>query len=522
MSSTSARAHSESVSDGLVPAAEYVRMSTDHQRYSTENQSAAIHAYAMSHGMEIITTYKDEGKSGLDIGGRDALRRLITDVQAGRTEFQAILVYDVSRWGRFQNTDESAHYEYLCTSAGIKVVYCAEPFDNDGSPLATIYKGIKRSMAGEYSRELSNKVFAGQCRLVEKGFHQGGPAGYGLRRALIDECKEFKGELSRGQQKSIQTDRVILIPGPQAEIEVIQRIYQQFIHDGMNEHEIASALNADGLLTDFERPWSRGSIHQVLTNEKYVGNNVYNKTSSKLRQRTVRNAPDQWVRCDGAFQGIITLEIFTQVREIILQRSQRFDDAQLLAMLRTLLVRAGTLSGLLIDEQKDMPSSTTYIGRFGGLVRAYALIGYSPERDYRYLDINRSLRQLHPKILESVIDHFRGVGAGVQRNDQNDLLTINGEWTTSVVIARCQSTPAGTLRWKLRFDSGLAPDITIGVRMDTANVHPQDYYLIPRIDMGAWPHKLAEENNSLIDSYRFATLDVLDGLAARCSLKEVI
>jgi len=177
-------------------------------------------------------------------------------------------------------------------------------------------------MAGEYNRELSQKVFAGQCRLVEKGFHQGGPAGYGLRRALIDEKSEFKAELSRGPQKSIQTDRVILIPGPEAEIEVVQRIYHQFIHNGMSEREIAHALNAEGLVTDFDRPWSRGSVHQMLTNEKYIGNNVYNKTSSKLRKRISRNPPDKWVRCDGAFQGIVSLEVFAGVREIILQRHQ--------------------------------------------------------------------------------------------------------------------------------------------------------------------------------------------------------
>lgn len=518
--SPNTRITSEKTSDSLVLAAEYVRMSTDHQRYSTENQSAAIHAYAMSHGMEIVTTYRDEGKSGLDIGGRDALRTLLDDVQAGRTQFQVILVYDVSRWGRFQNTDESAHYEYLCTSSGIRVVYCAEPFENDGSPLATIYKGIKRSMAGEYSRELSQKVFAGQCRLVEKGFHQGGPAGYGLRRALIDEKSEFKAELSRGQQKSLQTDRVILIPGPEAEIEVVQRIYHQFIHNGMNEREIAHALNAEGLLTDFDRPWSRGSVHQVLTNEKYIGNNVYNKTSSKLRKRISRNPPDKWVRCDGAFQGVVSLEVFAGVREIILQRSHRLDDAQLLELLRTLLQRAGSLSGMLIDEQDNMPSSTVYINRFGGLLRAYTLIGYTPDRDYRYLEINRSLRQLHPQVLEDVLNHLKYVGARVELSDQNDLLTVNNQWTASVVIARCQPTPAGTLRWKLRFDNSLNPDITIAVRMEQANLQVRDYYLVPSIDMGAWPKRMAEENSPLIDSYRFATLDVLDGLAARCSLKE--
>ncbi|WP_325437983.1 recombinase family protein [Pseudomonas nitroreducens] len=504
-----------------MPAAEYVRMSTDHQRYSTENQSAAISAYAASHGMAIVQTYRDEGKSGLDIGGRDALRRLIDDVQAGCATFQIILVYDVSRWGRFQNTDESAYYEYLCTRAGIQVVYCAEPFDNDGSPLATIYKGIKRSMAGEYSRELSTKVFAGQCRLVQLGYHQGGSAGYGLRRALLDNRHGFKGELSRGQHKSIQTDRVILIPGPQAEIEVVQRIYQQFVYDRLPERAIADGLNADGLITDLDRLWTRGTVHQVLTNEKYIGNNVYNRTSSKLRQRTIRNAPDLWVRCDGAFQGIVSAELFTRVREIILERSHRLDDAQMLTMLRSLLNRAGSLSGLLIDEEEGMPSSTTYISRFGGLLRAYSLIGYTPNRDYRYLEINRALRRWRPKILDEVASHLLQVGAEVERNPESDILTINEEWTASIVIARCQPTPAGTLRWRLRFDINLSPDVTVAVRMDQANQHAMDYYLIPRLDMGAWPQRLVEENSALIDSYRFETLRVLDELAARSPLKEV-
>lgn len=508
------------MANGRVPVAEYVRMSTDHQRYSTANQSAAIHEYASCHDMAIVRTCTDEGKSGLDIGGRDALRRLLEDVQNGPVDFKTILVYDVSRWGRFQNADESAHYEYLCTKAGIRIVYCAEPFDNDGSSLSTIVKNVKRAMAGEYSRELSTKVFAGQCRLVLLGFHQGGPAGYGLRRALLDEHKKFKAVLGPGQQKSIQTDRVVLVAGPQVEIDVVRRIYDSFISGDMDERRIADAINAEGLRTDLGRNWTRGTIHQILTNEKYVGNNVYNRTSAKLRQKSVRNAPHLWVRCDGAFQGIVSESLFERVSQIIAQRSRRFDDAQMLVLLRALLERAGTLSGLVIDEQDDMPSSTGYQSRFGGLVRAYALIGYKPDRDYQFLEINRALRLWRPHVLASIVEQFKSVGASVSRDQQSDLLTVNDEWTASVVIARCRPTLAGTLRWKVRFDIGLAPDITLVVRMDRSNEDPMDYYLVPRIDMGAWPQRLGEENKGLIDSYRFETLSVLDELAARTPLKE--
>src|SRR3546814_2263982 len=72
---------------------------------------------------------------------------------------------------------------------------------------------MKRAMAGEYSRELSVKVFTGQCRLIRLGFRQGGAAGFGLRRYLVDEHRQPKAVLNQGEQKSLQTDRVVLRPG---------------------------------------------------------------------------------------------------------------------------------------------------------------------------------------------------------------------------------------------------------------------------------------------------------------------
>lgn len=154
-------------------AAQYVRMSTDMQSYSIENQSKSIALYAARRGLTIVRSYEDAGKSGLGIEGRTALRELMQDVRSGTADFSTILVYDVSRWGRFQDADESAYYEFLCKEAGVTVEYCAEQFSNDGSLFSTLLKNIKRAMAGEFSRELSAKVFAGQCRSVSKGFYVG-------------------------------------------------------------------------------------------------------------------------------------------------------------------------------------------------------------------------------------------------------------------------------------------------------------------------------------------------------------
>ena len=233
-------------------------------------------------------------------------------------------------------------------------------------------------MAGEYSRELSVKVFAGQSRLIQLGYRQGGPAGYGLRRQLVDQTGQPKAILDRGEYKSLQTDRVILTPGPESEQQVVQDIYQAFVREGRTEAEIATQLNRRGLLTDFQRPWSRGVVHQVLINEKYIGNNVWNRTSGKLKQPRTSNPVDQLVRADGAFSSVVDHALFLAAQAIIRARSRHWTDEQMLATLKQLFAERGCLSGLIIDEQEDCPSSSCYRQRFGSLLRSYSLIGYSP------------------------------------------------------------------------------------------------------------------------------------------------
>ena len=249
----------------------------------------------------------------------------------------------------------SAYYEYICKRGNVRVHYCAEQFENDGSLSSSLLKTIKRTMAGEYSRELSVKVFAGQCRLIERGFRQGGSAGYGLRRQLIDQDRNPKEILTRGKHKSIQTDRVILVPGPESETQVVREVYDLFTQDHSTEKDIAAQLNERGLVTDLGRRWTGGVVRQILTNPKYAGANVYNRRSFKLKRKRVANPPEMWIRCDNAFTPIVPLEQFTQALAIIESRHTHLTDEQLLERLRDLLARIGELSGILIDEAEDMP-----------------------------------------------------------------------------------------------------------------------------------------------------------------------
>jgi len=504
----------------LLRAAMYVRMSTEHQKYSPKNQEAAIREYAEHRKIEIVKTYEDAGKSGLKLDGRDALQQLIADVQSGNADFQVILVLDVTRWGRFQDADESAYYEYICRRVGIDVQYVAEQFENDGSPVSTIVKGVKRAMAGEYSRELSCKVFAGQCRLIELGFRQGGHAGYGLRRVLVDEHGNKKGELKFGEQKSLQTDRVILMPGPEEEIENVRWIYKTFTEGGLQEGEIAAKLNERGVLTDLGRSWTSSTIHQILINEKYIGNNVFNRRSFKLKKRRVINTPDMWVRAEGAFEAIVDTRHFYTAQGIILARSRRVTNEEMLSKLKTLHESHGWLSGILINETEDMPSSAAYAHRFGGLVAAYKLVGFDPGIDYSYQEINRYLRRLYPEIVEDAIRKIQALGGTVRREVQNDLLVVNDELTVSVVLARCQKTETGSLRWNIRLDTGLRPDITIAIRMDAENKKALDYYLLPSLDVENPKLRLAENNHLALDAYRFDDLQPFFLLTERVALPE--
>jgi len=350
-------------------------MSTEYQKYSIKNQQDAIRQYAARRGMEIVRTYADGGRSGVSMVGRDALKQLIEDVTADRADFDVIIVYDVSRWGRFQDIDESAFYEYACKQAGIEVQYCAEPFANDGSALSAIIKGVKRTMAAEYSRDLSGKCFAGARRLIQLGYKQGGLAGYGLRRMVIDESGAPKFVLAVRQQKHLATDRVILVPGPLEEIETVRWMYETF-RNGKSEREIAAIMNAKDIKSDQGRAWNYESVRQVLTNEKYIGNSVWNRYSRKLHSKDKANPPSAWIRYDGAFTPIIDRQLFNAVQKCMKDRIDRLSSDEMLKSLKRLLDLRGTLTYKIIAADSSTPHASTYRLRFGSLRHAYRLVGF--------------------------------------------------------------------------------------------------------------------------------------------------
>jgi hypothetical protein len=122
--------------------------------------------------------------------------------------------------------------------------------------------------------------------------------------------------------------------------------------------------------------------------------------------------------------------------------------------------------------------------------------------------------------MAKVVAGLESAGGSVVCDPLTELLLINREFTVSVVLARSFETQTGLLRWHLRFDTGLAPDITIAVRLDRSNEEALDYYIFPSIDMNTTRLRMAEDNAFSLDAYRFSSLDFFYSMAVRTAFQE--
>ncbi len=492
--------------EALIAAAQYVRMSTDKQIYSTANQMAAIASYAALNGFRIVQTYADEGRSGLHLKGRDALQDMLRDVLSGESSYQAVLVYDVSRWGRFQDADESAHYEFLCRRAGVAIHYCAELFENDGSLASTIMKNVRRAMAGEFSRDLSDKVYQAQCRLAAQGFKMGGSAPYGFRRVMLDERGAFKCELKPGQVKNYRSDRVILVPGPDDEIATVKRIYRLSGERGLTDRRIAELLNRAKVQGTAGRAWNRYMVRDVLTSERYIGTYVYNRSSSKLGGRKMLNPPTDWIRCEGAFEAIVPQRAFDKAQAARGRNRHIFSDKALIDHAKRLLERDGKLSSWSIMRSPNGPSLSTYRKRFGSLDRVYELAGYQLGR-FEAVSVGRGLVHHAVGLLETASTLLRCAGAQVAEEAERSGLIINDAVWLGVTVARYIRSKESY--WRITLRAGAGFDFVLVGLMNPANSAIDRLYLLPRKTFPHCGKTTFSERGSRKERFRLSDLSHL-------------
>jgi DNA invertase Pin-like site-specific DNA recombinase len=470
-----------------IPAAQYLRMSTEDQQYSIDNQRLRIREYAEKHGFEIVKTYQDPGKSGLMIKQRPGLNALLREVINQTAIFKVILVYDVSRWGRFQNPDEAAHYEFVCSRSGIPLHYCAEQFTNDGTISNSIAKALKRSMAAEFSRELGDKVYQGKTRLAQMGFWMGGPPGYGYRRAMLSASGKVKRILKDGEQKSIKTERVTLVLGPRKETQVIRLIFS-LSAAGMNCTDIVRELDSRSI-PFHGRPWTDVTILNILTNPKYAGSNVWHRYTQRLHSTRKSVDPSLWKTMPLAFPAIVDQQLFDRAQATIRKmRDSRWPDEKILNRLQRLIKAKGTLSENLIIKAKGMPSTATIHKHFGTYRRLYEKLGFEldPRLVFRSEQFQRSraLRRSIESELQTLFpDHVKVV---LGRRCRRSILRIDNQFSVSLTLCRFEKNQKGT-SWEIKPFPNEWDNITLLCLLNRTHDRVLQYHIAARL--GQWKYR---------------------------------
>jgi len=498
-------------------AAQYLRMSTDHQEYSIDNQVAAIALYAAAHNVGIVRSFVDEGKSGTSIKGRQALQELIESVTSGTADFDLILVYDVSRWGRFPDADEAAYYEFLCKRAGIQIRYCAEQFENDNSTTSNLLKALKRTIAGEYSRELSIKIAAGQHRLAAMGFWQGGRPPFGMLRQIVSQNGNQKRILRFGQAKSVSTDRVVLIPGPKKAVETIRLAFDLYTKQQKTREEIAAILNQRSVFWG-NTPWNIVKLRCLFTNPFYKGAYPY------CRTHLAKDMPEEkWLVHEHLFPAIISERQWNQARERIREEVKIPNDPEMLAGLRRLWQQKGTLNSNLINAAKEIPCADCYGRRFGGLNNAYRRIGCPVKRDLIYHKAISIRRKLRDTLYDQLCTGIMSVGGTADRTSIPGALFINGSITARITFSTPYARPGCDARWLLPLGKKPAADILIVARLEPPGDKILDYFVVPAFsELHGGLSARRNNNPSFLELYRLSSLRPLLEIFRRFPVQEVM
>jgi hypothetical protein len=306
----------------------YLRRSTNEylQPQSLNVQEERLREYAARNNLEVVDVFADSA-SGVSIKRRKDFQRLLQIVQNG-APFQAVLVRDVTRWGRFQNVDEGAYWEVFMLLHNVKVIYAEELFDDAPRPYDALLKVIRRVAAAEFSREKSRLVQAALASCAKQGFRVNGLAPYGMQRILVKLDGQYVRTLRPGERKESSSHRVKLMPRNGRAARTVREIFTWFTEDGLTLGEIAERLNAKAVPTARGKRWQSEAVKDILVNPAYAGiNRVTFKASANFSSQTS-------FQVAGAWKGIVSDAQFAaaDARIGLRRRKDSIDDRLRLAL----------------------------------------------------------------------------------------------------------------------------------------------------------------------------------------------
>jgi site-specific DNA recombinase len=292
------------VSHTIRSAAIYARVSTDMQsRSSIDDQIRKCRQYAESNCLRILDEhiYRDEALSGVG-ADRPGLNRLLERAFSVTPPFTVILVDDTSRLSRA--TEDALTILKRLRFVGVKFIAVSQGIssdDEESETLITVH-GLVDSM---YVRELAKKTHRGMEGLALRGFHTGG-------RIFGYDTASF----SDGAGKKLAIN--------QPEAAVVKRIFE-LSASGLSLKKIAGKLTAERVPSPRARrnrlggEWCPTAIREMLRNELYIGNVVWNRSKfvkvpgTNKRQRRIR-PESEWVRYTSPELAIISHDLWSAVR----------------------------------------------------------------------------------------------------------------------------------------------------------------------------------------------------------------
>jgi site-specific DNA recombinase len=268
-------------------AAIYARYSSDNQREeSIDAQLRAIREYAAREGHTIVRVYADEARSATT-DQREHFQQMIADAAAGI--FECVIVHKLDRFAR--DRYDSAFYKRQLKQHGVRLISVLENIDD--SPESIILESVLEGMAEYYSRNLAREVMKGLKETAYQCKHTGGkpPLGY-----------------------DVMPDKTYAVNPIEAE--AVRLIFDMYA-SGAGYAAILDALNARGCCTKRGQRFGRNSLYNILSNEKYAGVFVFNRTERKIagkRNGHRSKSDEEIIRVEGGIPAIISRATWEKVK----------------------------------------------------------------------------------------------------------------------------------------------------------------------------------------------------------------
>ncbi|WP_197521028.1 recombinase family protein [Bradyrhizobium icense] len=259
-------------------------------------------------------------------------------------------------------------------------------------------------------------------------------------------------------------------------------IFRRFV-DVKSEKAVARELNRHSIPPCSGERWTGPKITRILRNENYIGNIIYNRLSSKLGTKRVKNSSDKWVRSEGCIEPIVSVDDFLAARKIIAERRvDGLTEGEMLARLRRTLKKEGRLTPTIISKTVDLPSHHVYRAHFGTMRNAYRLVGYLPERNFEYMDSRCMWLHRLSELQSQVATQIKKAGGQVVLNGLADGLRVNGMVNIYFRIAQIEHPARDHYapRWFIQ-RRNLPDGWIVAMRLADRSKTLLDYLLVPTI-----------------------------------------